>query len=320
MSRGKRGFLQLLVAAALFSTGGAAIKATELGSWPVAGFRSLVAALVICAFLPLAVHRRSWSKVGMATALSYALTVVLFVHANKLTTAASAIFLQLTAPLYVALLGPWLLRERFRLRHLVLALWLGFGLALLLFGVDQASETASSPAEGNTLALISGLCYGLTILGLRHLARLRGAESAEGDSAPAGFAVALGNLFAFLICLPLLSVDELASAAAVDWAVVGYLGLFQLGLGYVLVTRGIETVPAVEASFLLLLEPVLNPVWALVLLGETAGPRTLAGGLMIVMGAAANIWLETRPSADTRSLRWLIPDAAGLLGRKWRYC
>jgi drug/metabolite transporter (DMT)-like permease len=296
MSPGKRGFLQLLVAAALFSTAGAAIKATQLGSWPVAGLRSLVAAGVICAFLPLVLRRRSWTGIGVGVALSYALTVVLFVHANKLTTSASAIFLQLTAPLYVALLGPWLLRESFRWRHAVLTLWLGFGLVLLMSGSDLPSRTAAAPLYGNILALVSGLCYGLTILGLRHLGRARvdRLESTGVRTAPAAFAVALGNLFAFLICLPAIVPAELAAGNAMDWSVVVYLGLFQLGLGYVLVTRGVETVPAVEASFLLLLEPVLNPLWTLLLLGERAGIMTLLGGAVIVAGAMANIWLETR--------------------------
>lgn len=297
MSHQNRGFLQLLAAAALFSTGGAAIKATEMGSWPVAGFRSLVAALVIYALLPSSRRRSSWSTRTLWVGLAYAGTVILFVHANKLTTAASAIFLQLTAPFYVSLIGPRLLGERFKLRHALLGGFLLLGLACFFWAAEDPSASAPAPLLGNSIALASGFCYGLTILGLRLLGRSEVPSATPSSQlgevrGQAAAAVVCGNLLAFVFCLP--GIFPLVSVAPGDVAVVLYLGVFQLGLGYVLVTRGIERVPAVEASFLLVLEPVLNPIWAGLLHHEQPGPLSLLGGAMIIAGSLSSAVLETR--------------------------
>ena len=128
-----RARLTVVAAALLFSTGGAAVKAATLTSWQVASLRCGVAALVLPFLLPAARGRWSWRSVPVA--LAYAGTLTCFVVATKWTTAANAIFLQSTAPLYVLCLAPWLLRERIRARDLVFMALLGLGLTLFFFGV-----------------------------------------------------------------------------------------------------------------------------------------------------------------------------------------
>jgi drug/metabolite transporter, DME family len=263
--------LRVLGAAALFSSGGAAVKSVSLNAWQVASFRSTVAALTLFLLLPEARRRPRVSV--LLVGFAYAGTMVLFVQSNKLTTAASAIFLQSTAPLYVLLLSPWLLRERVRAADLVYMGVLGLGLAAFFVGLDPVSATAPNPFLGNVLAALSGVSWAFTVMGLRALGR-------EGsDWGPA--AALWGNVIAALGCLPLAL--PVTSSRPADWLVIGYLGIFQIAVAYAVLIRGLRQVPALEASLLLLLEPVLNPIWAWLVHGERPGGWSLAGGLLILL-------------------------------------
>jgi len=275
--------LLVLAAALLFSTGGAAIKATALSAWQVAGFRSGIAALAL--FLLLPAWRRAWSARSLAVGASYAATLILYVTANKLTTAANSIFLQATAPLYVLFLAPRFLGEPLRRGDPLLAAMLALGLICFFVQVDPALATAPNPLQGNLVAAASGITWALTLLGLRSLAGSRRPESA-------GAAVISGNLIAFAVCAPF--AFPVSRSAALDWAVVLYLGLFQVGLAYVAMTRGIRRTPAFEAALLLLLEPVLNAVWAWLVHREQPGPASLAGCALILATSLATAFRARR--------------------------
>ena len=158
-------------AAALFSTGGAAIKSVALSAWQVASFRSGVATLVILAALPGA--RRRWTWPAIAVGVAYAATMVLFVLSNKLTTAANAIYLQATSPLYLLVLSPLVLKEPIRRRDLVFMAALAVGLGLFFVGLDAPSATAPNPLAGNFAAVGAGFFWALTVTGLRGLGRRR---------------------------------------------------------------------------------------------------------------------------------------------------
>lgn len=279
--------LRLLGTALLFSTGGAAIKATSLTAWQVACLRSALAALVLT--LALGAVRGLFRPRILLVAGAYAATMIFYVSANKLTTAANTIFLQSTAPLYLLLLGPWLLRERLRPRDLLFGLGLALGMALFFVGLEQPRVSAPDPARGNVLGALAGLSWAWTILGLRWLGR--GADGSAGD--PALRAVISGNLVAALVCLPL----ALPLAAGPrDWGVVAYLGAFQIGLAYVWMTRSVRHVPALEISLLLLLEPVLSVLWAWLLHGEWPGPFSLAGCVVILGATVAHTLRRPEPS------------------------
>jgi len=275
--------LGVLAAALLFSTGGAAIKACALTGWQVASFRSGIAAIFFLAVLPSS--RRGWSLKTIAVALAYAATLVLYSLANKLTTAAHTIFLQSTAPLYVLLLGPWVLRERIRRQDPGVMLALAIGLLLLFVGHPAPTAVATNPFMGNVLGGLAGLTWALTIIGLRSAGR--------GGSGEGVAAVAAGNLLACLIALP--AALPVTGGRAADWTVLLYLGLVQVGLAYVCLTRSMRHVPALEASLLLLLEPVLNPVWAWMFQGERPGPWLLIGATLILGATAWRTAVETRP-------------------------
>jgi DME family drug/metabolite transporter len=260
-----RARLQILAAAVLWSTGGAAMKLTGLSGWQVAAGRSAVAAAFL--FTAFRAARVRPDRRTLLAAIAYAATVVLFSVANKLTTAANAIFIQDTAPLWVVLLSPLLLRER-TTRAELLSIPL-YGVGLGLFFLDELS---AGQVAGNFVALGSGVAFALCIIGLRHV---RGSAMA---------AVAWGNVIAALAAAPLWSTGP--SPSAPDLLLLGYLGVFQLGSAYALFARGMRHTPAVEASLLCLLEPVLNPIWAFVFAAERPGRWAVAGGA-IVLGVTA---------------------------------
>jgi DME family drug/metabolite transporter len=280
--------LQVFAAALLFSIGGAGIKACALTSWQVAGFRSGIAALVILLVLPDS--RRGWTWRTTLVGAAYAATMILFVLANKLTTSANTIFLQSTAPLYVLLLGPWILKERTRPSDLLVMLMVGLGLVLFFVGSEAPVRTAPAPLRGNILAVAAGLTWALTIMGMRWLGR----EETEGRGTAAP-AVAAGNLIALFVSLPFaLPVVE---ARSVDWAIVLGLGTVQIGLAYIFLTRALRLVPAFETMILLLLEPALNPIWAWLIHGERPGALPISGGALILAATGIKTWLDSRGSA-----------------------
>jgi drug/metabolite transporter, DME family len=277
-----RSRLLLLAAAILFSTGGAAIKAGSLTAWQVASFRSGVAALALFTLIPEA--RRGWTWRVWPVGVTYAATLVLFVVAARLTTSANTIFLQSTAPLYVLLIGPLLLKEPVRRSDLAFIAAVALGLSMFFIGTEPASLTAPDPARGNLIAAVTGVSWALTVSGLRW----QGRRQAGGATAT----VVAGNLIGFLAALPM--AFPVLHVSLADVLVVGYLGLFQIGLAYLCVARAMRHVPAFEAAALLLVEPALNPIWAWAFLGERPSTWGITGGALILGATAVKTWWQAR--------------------------
>ena len=274
-----RARLFVLAAALLFSTGGAAIKLSTLSSWQIAGFRSGLAAAVLWLALPAWRHL---DRAALAAGAAYASSMILYVTANTLTTAANAIFLQTTAPLYVLVLAPWLLGERNRRSDLWVAALMASGLLLLFSAAEAPIATAPDPRRGNIVAAVSGLAWAATLMGLRWLAQHPTGTGRDRG----GAAVIAGNVMAFLVCLPwALPVESVRPVF--DVAVVSYLGVFQIGLAYFCLVRGVQGVRAVEVSLLLVLEPILNAAWAWLIHGEAPTPQAAAGCGLILAGLLA---------------------------------
>ncbi|HEU4828268.1 MAG TPA: DMT family transporter [Gemmatimonadales bacterium] len=278
--------LRLVLAAILFSTGGAAIKATTLTAWQVAGFRSGVAALAL--FLLLPESRRGWSWRTLLVGIAYAATLMLFVVANKLTTSANTIFLQSTSPLYILILSPLLLREPIRARDVVFMGAVGLGLALFFVEREAPLATAPDPVLGNMLAAVSGITWAFTVIGLRWL----GTHGEQGTAFPA---MVSGNLTVLLVALPLAL--PVVSSTPTDWVVIAFLGLFQIGFAYMMLARGIRHVSALEASVLLLVEPALNPLWSWIVHAEAPSAWALAGAAVIFGATTLRTWYESRLAA-----------------------
>lgn len=274
--------LQVLAAAVLFSTGGAGIKVETFSAAQVSMVRSGIAAV---ALLLWARGRIAWSPPALGAGVIYAVALTLSVTSTKLTTAANAIFLQSAAPLYLLVLAPWLLRERFRRRDLVYLATVAAGMVCCFLGQSAASATAPNPALGNLLGALSGLMWALTLLSLRYIGR-------DHTRAAGITLVVAGNAFASIGALPV--AWPLPAAAGAEWGTLIYLGVFQIGLAYVFLTSAVRQLPALEVSLLLLLEPVLNPVWTWLVRGEDPGMWTIAGGAVIVAATAGKTLYDAR--------------------------
>ena len=272
---------QVLGAALLFSTGGVAIKAIDLDGVTIAGLRSAIAAVLLIAALPRA--RRGLSLRVLPVSVAYALTLVLFTIATRLTTAANAIFIQDTAPLWVLLLGPWLLGESIARRDVPFIAAIATGMLLFFASAREPQATAPDPALGNWVALGASITWALALIGLRWLSL-----QARPGVDPGAAAAAVGNAIAVAICLPFMG--PLGDASATDWAWVVYLGAVQVALAYVLLTAAAPRVPAFELALLLLVEPILTPVWTALVHGERPGALAVLGGVLVT-GALA---LRTR--------------------------
>jgi drug/metabolite transporter (DMT)-like permease len=285
------GRLLALCAAVLFSTGGAGLKTDAFSVAQTSAMRSGIAAVVLILWLR---NRIAWSNTSFVVGVAYAATVSLFVASTKLTTAANAIFVQSSAPLYLILLAPWLLRERFRTRDLAYLVIVGVGLWLCLQGTPTGLRTAPNPSLGNALAVVCSLTWALTLLGLRYVER-RPEHDGLGLSA-----VVIGNSLACLMALPF--AWPFPEASMTDWFTLLYLGTIQIGLAYVCLTRAVRQLPALEVSLLLLVEPVLNPIWTWLLRGEEPGRLVIAGGAVILLTTALRAVLGGRTAAPIRSV------------------
>jgi drug/metabolite transporter (DMT)-like permease len=282
------GLLAILAAATAWSTAGLLIKLVDLPPLKIAFYRSLIAGV----FLALTAGR-GWSRLGrgsLLVILCYALVVNLFVVANKWTTAANAILLQSTAPVWVIVFGALIERVRPRRSDLLAVAVALAGLLLVL-----AERVGATGGRGNVAALVSGVFFGLMMLLMR-----------RQRSTPLFHTLALGNLAAALIALPAIWPD--LGLTRRDLVILIVLGVGQLGLGYYLFTIAIRRLPALEVSLLALLEPVLNPVWVFLAHGERPGPLVLLGGAIVigvlalhaVATARRNPWAGRGPASVPR--------------------
>mgnify|MGYP001290049995 FL=1 len=276
--------LNVVIGGVLFSTGGVAIKAATLTGWQLSCFRSFVAGVAVLLLVPNARHGWSWRS--LVVAVPYAATFTLFTLANKLTTAANAIFLQDTAPFYVLLLGPLLLGERIRRNDIALMLALIIGLGLIFNSIQNSSEIATNPELGNLLATCAGLSWALTVIGLRWIA-IRSKKHKEQPEAAVVTGCFLASLMAVFFSFPV------ESSTTVDWLIIFYLGVFQIGLAYSLIAKGIRSISALETSLLLLVEPVFSPIWAWLLLAENPGFLSILGGSLVISATAIHSFQKT---------------------------
>ncbi len=282
MNRDHTRSVLLLVAASLcWSFAGVLIKFIAT-SWPgmaVAGGRGLIAAL----FLLLTNRRLRFhlSRDQVIGAIGYAACTVTFCTATTLTSAANAILLQYTAPVWVALLGAWLLRERAtRADWFTIVAALG---GMLLFFKDSLTL---GHLDGDLLGVLSGICFaGMTIA----LRRQKDGSAVES--------IILGNLLAFVLGLPWLVRAPLLPSSG--WVALGLLGVVQLGLSYWLYARAIRHVTALEAVLIPVIEPILNPVWVLLFMREKPSGWALVGGVVVLSAVTLRAIVSVRARATS---------------------
>lgn len=265
----------LALCALLWSSAGFLIKFAQWDPFAIAGARSLVAFLVMLAFVRR--PRFDFSANQVLAAVSYALTMILFVLANKLTTSANAILLQYTEPIYIILLAPLLLRNEKTdwVDWLAVAGVLG---GMYLFFVGELELRANL---GNLVALASGVCFALFALFMRR----------QKDGNPAE-SFMLAHAITFAVSLPFMF--RAGMPTPVSLGALTLLGVFQIGLPSILYSRGIKGVSAISSALITMIEPVMNPVWVFLLVGEKPTPGALAGGAIILATVTARTVLKVR--------------------------
>ncbi|MDB6113877.1 MAG: EamA-like transporter family protein [Lacunisphaera sp.] len=255
----------LLLTALGWSLGGVLLKSVDWPPLAVGGGRGLVAAVFLLMIRGRAL-RFTWSPLQLGTAVAYTGCTVLFAAATKLTTAANAILLQYTAPVWVALFAAWFLGERARRAD-----WITIAITFVGMGVFFYDGLQFNNLTGILLAVASGVSFAAMIVLLR--------KQRDGSTIEA---VILGNLLGFLIGLPAMCSAGWPDRRSVMALLL--LGVFQLGIPYLLYARAIRHVTALEAVLIPVIEPILNPVWVMLVIGEKPSPLALLGGV-IVLGA-----------------------------------
>ena len=253
----------LLCTAILWSTGGFLIKFIEWHPIAIAGGRSIIAALIMWVYVKK--PKFTWSNIQIMGAVAYAFTVILFVIANKLTTAANTILLQYTGPIYVALFSYWFLKEKITSIDWITILIVILGMTL--FFIEKLSPDG---ILGNFIAILAGIAFAWLALCLRK----------QKDGSPLESLI-LGNILTAIIGLPFIIDTGIPSQQSMIALFV--LGIFQLGIPYILYSKAVKYVSALDAVLIPILEPILNPLWVFLLLGESIGMWPMIGGAIIIV-------------------------------------
>jgi drug/metabolite transporter (DMT)-like permease len=271
-----RAIAAVAACALLWSTGGLLVKIVSWNPFALAGVRSLIGGLVILLFIRR--PRFTWSFAQICGAVCYAACMILFVTANKLTTAANAILLQYAAPLWATIFQWIFLREKATIVDgVTMVVVLG---GMTLFFMDKLTMGGML---GNVLSIVSGVFFAGAMVSFRAQKKGSSMES-----------ILLAHALTVVISIPFIHGPW---PTMVGWGGLALLGVFQIGLSSVLLTYGVKHITAVQSLLTAMLEPIFNPVWVFLVIGEVPGPRALAGGAIIVVAVTVRSLLSLRAAA-----------------------
>lgn len=276
----KKGFLAVLAAAMLWSTGGLFIKLVTLDAMQISFFRCIWAAAVFAV-----IFRKQVFYANLFTfinAVFYAAVLISFVLSNKLTTAANAIFLQYTAPIYVLIFEPIINKTNYEKINIVTIIICFLGMLLFFMG-----EISPGHMTGNIIALFSGIAFAAFMLGMR-----KNKKEYQFSS------IFYGNILVFLFCTPYMF--GIKNLSLNNFLMVSYLGIFQIGIAYIIFSYGLKRILAIEASLLSMIEPVLNPVWVFLGYGEIPSLAAIAGGIIIITAITVRSFFIESPLMKIR--------------------
>lgn len=259
----KKSIIYLIIASILWSIGGLFIKLVDWNPMAIAGARSGIAVIVMIFYIKKPLRSISLGKIKLLGACTYASLLIFFVIANKLTTSANAILLQFTAPVWVALFSKWFLKKETKKSDWLSIIAVMFGMTLFFIG-----DLGSGNILGNFIAVLSGISMAGVVIFLK----------LQDKGSPVEMTL-IGNVITFIIGFPFffLSVPDLKSVLALL-----ILGVFQLGISYILYTIAVKYVSPIEAILIPILEPLLNPVWVFLITGESIGAYGLCGGTIVI--------------------------------------
>ncbi len=271
----RKGILAIIMAAVFWSTGGVFVKLLPQDAYTILSYRSLLAALLFFVIFRKQVFLMN--RQGWLNALFYCFLVLSFVVSTKMTTAANAILLQYTGTIWVLLAEPYFFKIKMERANVVTIFFCLLGMVVLVYG-----DLGSGSMTGNFIAFLSGFLMAALYIGQR----LNGPERQTSS-------IFWGNMMMGGLGLPWLLQSPLPTLP--EAGMLAWLGILQLGMGFVLFTYGLKRVLAIEASLLAMLEPMLNPVWVLIFYKEKPSNGAIIGGLIIILALAVRtIWMEWR--------------------------
>ncbi len=262
ISEHQKGILYVFTAALLWSSGGLFIKLISLSAMQLSFFRCSIAAITFALIFRKQILLMN--KLSLVNSIIYAIVLITFVIATKTTTAANAIFLQATAPIYVLIFEPLINKTKYERINIITVGVCVIGMILFFVGKLEPGHL-----EGNLVALISGITFAALFLGMK-----------KNDQKYQQSSIFWGNILVSLICIPFLSSLEMITFS--DLWMVSFLGVFQIALAYAFFASGLKRILAVEASIISMVEPVLNPVWVLIGYGELPSSYSILGGSIII--------------------------------------
>lgn len=283
MKKESIGTIEMLICALLWSIAGIFMKLIPWNGFAIAGVRSLIAGLTMLTYVLIKGYKLIINRKTLAAGLFTALVYTCFTVANKLTTAANAIVLQFTSPVFIVVFSALIFKQRIRRRDIGVVILTLLGITLFFFDQLKPGYIA-----GNFVAIAAGLFMALMFI-------------LVGDLEPeARFsAIIIGQGLTFLIGLPFILRDGLVFTPAIIASILT-LGIFQLGISYILYVKASKYCPPLACCLLGALEPLLNPVWVAIFDGERPGVWALIGGVIVV--ASITVWLATdkKDTADAQ--------------------
>lgn len=262
ISEHNKGILAVFLTAILWSSGGLFIKLISLDSMELSFFRCAIAAVVFALMFRKRILKLN--SLALLNSFAYAAVLILFVIATKTTTAANAIFLQSTAPIYVLIFEPFLTKTKWERINIITIVICFLGMILFFMG-----DLTPGDIKGNIAALLAGVAFAAFFLGMKKN------EPKYGESS-----IFYGNVIVALICIPFIT--DMNSISVQDFAMVSFLGVFQIAFAYALFSYGLKRIIAVEASIISMFEPVLNPIWVFIGYGEVPSFYAIIGGIIIM--------------------------------------
>jgi len=276
LSEHQKGILFVFIAGLLWSTGGLFIKLISLPAMQLAFFRCIIAAITFGILFRKRILL--FNKLTFVNSAFYAAILITFVIATKTTTAANAIFLQSTAPIYVLIFEPIFNKTKYeRINIITVAVCV---LGMLLFFVGKLEP---GHLEGNIIALLSGIAFASFFLGMK-----------KNDPKYQHSSIFYGNILVAIISIPFLFSLEVLTTN--DFMMLAFLGVFQIAIAYAFFSSGLKRIYAVEASIIALIEPVLNPVWVFIGYGEVPTLTAIIGGLIILGAIVIRSLIAQTPS------------------------
>jgi len=283
----KKGLIYISFSALLWSSGGLFIKVITLDAYQISFYRSGIAAvtiLIICLYKKVNL-KFEFDIISILCSLTFAFILILFVLATKLTTAANAIFLQFTAPIYLLLLEPVFLKTKFEKRNLIALVFCFAGMTLFFFGRLDMSNI-----QGNLLAIGSGICFALFSLFLKWKKQIHKTESTI-------IYIITGNILVCIFCLPLIYDKLMIESDQLIYLL--FMGVFQIGISYIIFNEGIKYISATESMIIAMLEAILNPIWVFLGVGEIPSVYSIAGSLIILMAIIwRNLFLKPKETIE----------------------